>query len=337
MVALWYAGMDEGSDVQFYADNANPHTFTISGGEEYGNVNFMVVPRPMHRVTGKVSLPKPGATFAVALGLPERPILPLAQALTDKDGNFSFEKVPSGTYDLFAAGPVGGYTAFESILGKEPPLFGRMRIQVSGQDVDGLNVSLSGGRSLAVTLRGSGSAAPPAGCPQTATVKLISLEPWGTAFDARAQALVGKELTIGNLPPGRFRVSAEELGASCYQVNQAVADLTGDVPGPVAVELAAAGAVRGTLKTDGKRAADFVVVLLDPAASGGVQAQLAFPDAQGQFEFRGLRPGRYRISAQPAAGASGMRWIARLAEMAELDVRGGPRTPVELSTKGGRP
>ena len=290
----------------------------------------------MYRIAGKLTLPKPGASFALALGLPDRPVLPIAQTLTEKDGSFQFAKVPSGTYDLFAAGPVGGYGEFDSILGKDPPLFGRMRVQVTGQNVEGLDLPLTPPRSVGVVLRAPGSASPPAGCPQTASLKLTSLEPWGMMFNASGQAEFGKERTIPDLAPGRFRASAEGLGAGCYQVNQPVADLSGDASNLVVVELAAAGSVRGALPSGGE---GFTVVLLDPRASEGVQAQLAFPDPQGNFEFRGLRPGRYRIAAQPTAEAARARWIANVTNMTEIDVRGGPPTVIELSPggKGARP
>jgi protocatechuate 3,4-dioxygenase beta subunit len=63
---------------------------------------------------------------------------------------------------------------------------------------------------------------------------------------------------------------------------------------------------------------------------------LAFTDEQGHFEFAGLRPGRYRIAAQPAAGPAKARWVADFAHMMEIDVPGGVPTELELPvSKGG--
>ena len=59
-------------------------------------------------------------------------------------------------------------------------------------------------------------------------------------------------------------------------------------------------------------------------------ARLAFPDEAGRFEFAALRPGRYRIAAQLAAGAAKARWVSDIAHMIEIDVPGGTPTEVEL-------
>ena len=140
-----------------------------------------------------------------------------------------------------------------------------------------------------------------------------------------------------NLAPGKFRISAMNLGSACYQANQAIADLSAESPGPVAIELAAAGQITGALRAGAARPAEFVVVLLEDGASPDAQARLAFPDPQGHFGFDGLRPGRYRVAAQPAA-ESKARWVSDVTRMTELEVKGGSPTEIELpaAAKGGR-
>jgi beta-lactamase regulating signal transducer with metallopeptidase domain len=339
-VGFWYSGVKDGSGLQLYPNNAQPRFFSVAGGEEYNDINFSVAPSAAYRVSGKIELPKSGGIFAVTLGLPDQPVLPLARTLAVEDGSFQFEKVPLGSYDLFVAGPVNGYTEFESTLGGGSPLFGRTRIQVAGQNVEGLNVSVSAARSFHVVLRSNNSTSPTAGCPQSATISLASLEPWGIWFGVSAQASFAKEQTIADLPPGRFRVVAKELGSGCYQLNPPVVDLSGDVSNPVVVELASAGSVYGVLRTSPARPADFAVVLLDAENTAGAQAQVAFPDAEGRFKFEGLRPGRYRIAAPPAIEKSSGRWVADLAHMLEVNVPGGKATDVELAASlppGGHP
>jgi hypothetical protein len=147
-LGMWYYGIAEGSGMQLYPDNANPRMFTVAGGEVYNDLNFLIPSNPEYQVSGAVALRAPGEKFALALGLPDQPILPVAIALAGDDGSFKFDKVPAGTYDLFAAGPTGGYTQFESMLGKGDPVFGRVRIQVAGSDVTGLSVVVGAGRSL---------------------------------------------------------------------------------------------------------------------------------------------------------------------------------------------
>jgi hypothetical protein len=329
-IGLWYSGLNEGSGMQLYPDNAHPRIFTVSGGEEYGNINFTVEPRQSYAVGGKIERPVGKGQFQVALGLPEQPALPVAQTLTEDDGTFRFEKAPAGSYDLFVAGPTGGYGEFDSIMGRDEPLFGRTRVQVIAQNVEGLNVPLNPGRSLTLVLRPQGSDTLPPGCPTTVSVLLVSLEPWAVLFAPSAQVSFGKEQTIRNLAPGRFRVTASGLASGCYQVNQPVVDLSGDVGKPVAVELAAAGSIRGLLKSTSAAAADFTVTLMDAGSTDGAQAQLAFPDRDGRFAFEGLHPGRYRMTARRGADVS---------RAVEMDVPGGAPTIVELpaDAKGDRP
>ena len=150
-------------------------------------------------------------------------------------------------------------------------------------------------------------------------------------FAPNAQVAFGKEQTIRNLAPGRFRVTTNGLGSGCYQVSQPVVDLRGDVVKPVAVELAAAASIRGLLKSTSAPAADFTVTLMDAGSTDGAQAQLAFPDRDGRFAFEGLHPGRYRMAARRAG--------ADVSHTVEVDVPSGAPTIVELSAdaKGGRP
>jgi hypothetical protein len=333
-LGMWYDGLKDGSGVQLYPDNAHPRFFTVSGGEEINNIDFLILPRAVYRVCGKVELPKPGQQFALALGLPDQSAIPIAQTLTETDGTFHFDKVPMGTYDLFAGGPFRGYGAHDMLLGPEP-LYGRTEVQVSGQNVEGLSIAVSVGRSRAVVLRAHGaprqeSVEPPAGCPQTASVKVVPLEPWGLTFQNTTQAAFGKELSIQSLAPGRFRLEAVDLPPGCYQTGQSVVDLSRVVPGPVAVELASAGSIRGVLHAGTAPAKDFSVVLLEAGAASDAQSQLAITDAQGHFAFQGLHPGRYRIAAQAAAEATRSRWIADVSRMAEIEVAGGAPTSVDL-------
>jgi hypothetical protein len=135
-------------------------------------------------------------------------------------------------------------------------------------------------------------------------------------------------------------VTAGGLGGGCYQVNRPVADLSGDAANAVAVEVAPAGSIRGVLRAGAAPVKDFAVVLLDAEATDGTPAQLAFADEQGHFGFDGLRPGRYRIAAQPAAEASRARWVADVMHMVGIDVPGGVPTdldlPVSVVKGGGR-
>ena len=163
------------------------------------------------------------------------------------------------------------------------------------------------------------------------------MEPWALIFQNNTPVGFGKEAAMKNLAPGKFRLSAVNLGSGCYQANQAIADLSGESTAPVAIELASAGQIQGTLRAGAARPAEFVVVLLEGGAAADTQARIAFPDPQGRFAFDALRPAKYRIAAEPA-NESKARWVADIARMTEIDVKGGSATEMELPVpaKGGR-
>ena len=337
-VGLWYDGLKEGSGVNLYPNNANPRIFTVEGGEDLHDLNFQIAPRPVFQVSGKVQLPKPKTTFALALGLPDQPLLPIAQTLTRDDGSFRFERVPAGTYDLFAAGPDQGYGAHTSLLGPDP-FYGRTRVNVTGGDVTGLDLPVAPGRSVTVKLGARGGDKLPEGCPQNTTVRAALLEPWGVANAGSAQVSFGKEQTFRNLAPGRVRLDVNDLGPACYQAEAPIVDLSGDQAGTIVIELASAGTVRGVLHSGSASASGFTIVLLESDAGTTAEAHLASPDTGGHFSFEGLRPGRYRVAAQPAAAGPKGRWVADFARMKEIQVEGGKPAEVELSAAppGGRP
>jgi beta-lactamase regulating signal transducer with metallopeptidase domain len=331
VVGMWYDGLKDGSGFQLYPDNAHPKLFTIGGGEEFGSIDFQIVPSTTYQVSGRVEGATGKKQFALSLGLPEQPAFPIAQTLTRDDGTFTFERVPMGNYDLFVGGPQQGYGARSSVVGANA-LYARSHVTVSGQNVEGLSISASPGRAVAAVLSGHGSETPPQGCPSSATVGVTPLEPWGLMLMGEhftTHAEFGKAQSIRDLPPGHFQLVASGLPAGCYQANVAVADLSGEAPGPVLIELASAGSIHGVLRGAPADASGYAIVLLESGSDAASQSRLAFPDAQSRFAYEGLRPGRYRIAAQLASEPKS-RWVADISKMVEIEVLGGSPTSLDL-------
>lgn len=317
------------SGLYYYPRNGQPRFFTFSGGEEYRDVNFTIVPGPLYHVSGKVVLPEGGGRAVLSLFLLDQPALPFATAWAAPDGSFRLEDIPSGSYGLAASAPSTGYNSQGAVLGRQA-VYGRMHVEVTGDNVEGLTVAAVKGRSVSFTLRAAGSNGPPSGCPSSAQLTLVLLEALGTSERRSIEVSFGKEVTLDDVSPGRYRVAVANLGDTCFSASAPAVDLTEEpAASAVAVEITPAGSIRGTLRAGPRKPADFAIVLL--ASDALDAAQVAYPDAESHFSFTGLRPGRYRIAAQRIGDTPQARWIPDLWRMSEIELPGGSPTDVELS------
>ncbi len=292
--------------------------FTVTGGEEYKDIDFTVLPGASFAVSGKVELPAPKQSFWVALTPVDRPLLASAVTPAEDDGAFRIEGVTAGSYNLFAFGPVTGRGGGGGSTGANPA-FARMRVDIAGQNVTGLTLSPRKGAAAALRLKA------PAACKQ-ASVSVMLLEDWGARVDKTVQVTADKDTVVPNLPPGRYELVAQPSG-NCYQTGEATVDLTSGEAEPVAIAMAPAGSIRGRLI--GGKPADFAVVLAAEKAFGGEQAlRVALPDADGRFVFDVLPPGQYRIAAHPLTESPRTRWMS--ADLITIQVPGGAPTDVEL-------
>ena len=314
-----------GSGSVLYPENASPRFFPVAGGEEYRNIDFSLIPTDLHSISGKIELPDPKSTFWLALIPTDRNALAAAVAKTSAGGAFRFEGIPGGNYTLTAAGPILGYGG-KGIPG-DTPYYGRASMNVAA-DVENVAVPVAKGVEVSFVLRATG---PPGDCLSTAQVTLAALEDFAVRIDRTGTVGSGKETTIANLAPARFQVTARELGEGCYQAGDAELDLTNSVPkGPVTIEVAQAGALRGTLAGAAKGSRYLIALAPADALAGSQPLQAVFADGAGRFAFTGLRPGRYRVSIQPAAGGVAARWLNPAARMIEIEIPGGSPTEIEL-------
>jgi hypothetical protein len=278
-VALWYWGLDEGSGMEFYPDNAHPRFFEVQTGAEYTGIDFTVVPQPSSQIAGRVEVPE-GAKGPVqlALGIPDQPVLPLSQVVSEPDGTFHFGKVPVGTYDLFAAGPATGHGVYESILDESAHLTSASNASRSRDRISKISSYPSAPRKALISCCAADNAD---GCPATANVYANPLEPWAILPQSNVLADFRQPRTIANLTPGKVRLTANGLGNTCFQMNEAVADLTGDRPPLFEIKLAGAGSIHGTMHS----AAAGSRILLIPVVADNNQQCSAYTDAQGRFRI----------------------------------------------------
>ena len=272
-IGVWYNSVQDGAGLQLYPDNSHPQFFAVRSGE-LREVRFWIPPGDRFGISGKVELPRPGMQFLLTLGHAGQSGLPLAQTRTAPDGSFRLEGVRTGVYDLFAVS--------EASAG-EQAFFGHASIRVAGQNVEGLNVAVSTGRTVQLLLRGKGSRekAPP-GCPSSTKVWLVPAALQDVVAHP-VEASFSRGETVAGLPPGRFRIKLPDLGAGCYLAGPSDLDLTVDGRDTVEVELASTGGIRGMLKSGPTLPGGYAVVLM-----GFQSSRIAFADAEGRFAFQGL-------------------------------------------------
>ena len=327
-------GGNDSAGAMFYPSNVDPGSLSISGGEEYRGVDFAFRPVSLHQVSGTVKVPESGSRFAVSLVSIEQPALAVAVQQTEPNGSFRFKDIPAGSYHLLASGPVVGRGERAAVVGSEPR-FGRTHVELAGH-IEGLSVAVREGRSAQFVLSAEDPQQALGVCPTSAEFTLWPLEDWGARVERHLQVSFGEEQQVNDLAPGRYHVWFRKLGESCFSEPNSVVDLgSTDNHNLVRVFIAPAGSIRGRLLSTGSaRPSDFAVVLVpaDPVDGAG-PVQVSFPDAEFHFGFRGLRPGAYRILAQPTSESRKARWVPDLTLMFRIEVPGGVTTDLELPAR----
>jgi hypothetical protein len=222
------------------------------------------------------------------------------------------------------------------VLG-DSPTFGRSQIGVAA-DVDGLTIAVQKPRSASFIMKSAANTQGEGGCPATAQVTLTALEDFAAMIDRTGTINAVKEQPVENLAPTRYRVGVKGLGENCYLASSPVLDLSAGAPSAVvALQVAAAGSIHGKL-TGAPNPQEFSVALISAGIDTSAEPlQIVFPDSAGKFSFGGLRPGRYRISTQPAGAAARARWVTDAARMLEIQIVAGAPTEMELPAPRSQP
>jgi hypothetical protein len=305
-------------------------TFAISGGEEHRNIDLVMPAAGFHAVRGRVQAPESRQRYAVTLVLDGRPDLTVASTYAD-DGAFRFDAIPQGSYRLLVSGPVRGFSSRDALLG-DGRRYGQTRVDVLGQDVSGLLIELSPGIETTFRLD-SDERLPPGVCPLSARINLRPLE------DRAAQALTGFKASfsgerVEGIAPGRYRVSAMDLGETCF--SKSVVVEISESSRSVRIPVTSAGALKGQVLGGAGPAGRWFVVLIPEDLPPNPRLLSAFPGELSQFSFSGLAPGKYRIAIQNAVDSNARLVPEDLSSLFEVDVAGGIATEVDLPIPAAR-
>ncbi len=316
-----------GAGAFLFPSSAAPTVFEIAGGEEYRDVDFALSPAPVYRVSGRVEGADGETSYAVGLTSRDQPGLGASVTETDDEGRFVLDEVPAGAYHLFAAGPVRGHSWRGATVADEP-LFGRSTLDVGGQDISDLALSVQPPRTAVLRLELETPEAARS-CPTRVAVRLEALEAWGAEIGRNLDLHLGVAQRVDRLAPTRYRVVAAKLPPGCFQGEVTVVDVEREDREAV-VRLTAAARIEGRL-VGAEAPQDFQVALVpdDPAASEETLRVVA-PQPSGEFVFDGLRPGVYRILSRHRDADPRARWIAKADDAFQIEAFGATVTQIDL-------
>lgn len=309
-----------GSNFLLLMENSRPRVFRITGGEEFADASFTLAPSSTSRIRGTVQTEKSGSVFGVVLVARDRPAVSIAHTRTQPDGTFQFEGIPAGNYELIAAGPVQAYGG-AAVVVREGALFGRASLQLAGQNIEGVLLPVSEGRSVALVL----SSRAEEHCPATARVRLYPLSDSGVIAPGPVDLAVNVVHRIDGLAPGRYGAEIAGNDIPCYPEAPVSFDVTeANTSEPVVLAIRKAGSIEGRL-IDAANPVGYEIALVpsfrDTEEAGPIR--LAYPNPGGTFTFIGLRPGSYRLEVNPANGDAG--------SVMSVNVPAGASTPVRVA------
>jgi hypothetical protein len=318
-------GSGERSVAMLYPSNSRPRVFTIAGGAEFRGIDFALPAEEGAAVAGKVTGLTAGLPASIALVPMEGATLAVTRVRTNPEGAFRVERVPTGRYEVLAAAPVTGY-GMDSMVLRDPPLFGRARVDVSGAAVTDLTISLAPARSASFVLIPANQQAREH-CPKSARLSLTLTEDWGAEVHRNHRVGMEAATPVSGLAPALYAVTASELGERCFAKRDQFLDLREGAPDkPVSIVVEPAGLIRGRLQASSAKAQEYAVWLKPEGEQTGHRT--VYTDAEARFEFSSVPPGRYRIGVRGAEESSSL----------EIQVAGGGETRLELPVvlKGGQ-
>jgi large repetitive protein len=214
---------------------------------------------------------------------------------TGVDGKFEFNRLESGTYQVYAQ--VAGKNSLQSQV---------MEVRLDGGDQTNVQLLLSAGGDVAGKLELGG--APMAG------KHAIRLQPVGLVAGGMSTISGGDvdgegSFNLSNVSPGRYRVKVDAMPEDGYiktvtldgvAAQDGILDLTHGVrAAQIKISLGSnAGRLSGTVRDEAGDPSphDWVLALL-VADGTSLDPEISTLTQAGKYDFKGIRPGKYHIAA----------------------------------------
>ncbi len=289
---------------KFYPGTTDPTTATAleaKPGDTESGIDIMLTPMQPARLSGSVNGAGGRHGFFVMLQ-PADPEWTFAGGPVSQVQRMT----PQGGFEILDA-PPGSYILTAISRGRTQQLMAQLPVTLTaGEDLTGLNLTLSPGAELSGTVTADAS-------PGFEVSSLfVRLDSETNQFDRQGFARVAADgtFTMHNLFPGKYRLetrvpppyylkSATLNGADVLDAGATI--LPGSPPGPLAIALGLDG---GTLTgnvtgTDGQPLSDAAVVLVPdpPRRDRDDLYKVAHTDAMGAFTLDGIAPGSYKVFA----------------------------------------
>ncbi len=266
----------------------------VGPGAEVHGIDIRLRKVQVFRVRGVVVNPTGKAT-ATQVMLTVKDILTSVRGMSQaraQDGKFEIRNVTPGLYFASARFSAAGGT----------PLLATAPVNVAGNHVEGLTLTLSGGVDVAGSVRVAESDAQ-----VTLTNLSVNVRPVGFYMGGSGWGKVGDDLrfVVHNVAPMRFTASISGLPENCFvksikyagqDVTEAGVDLVNGTPLEFVLS-ATAGSIAGTVADKDGTPVVGAVVALVPKEGGGPYVNARSTDENGGFSFQGLRPGDYKLFA----------------------------------------
>ena len=239
------------------------------------------------------------ATAFPLSGQPTEALLVAGGAGSARDGSYQIRGLAAGRYSVVFGPCAGQPYALSWFKGATSSASAKPVSVTDGHVTGGINARMSGGRSVAGTVRSGASGSP------LKSVCVVAVDSGGLAVNFTVTGSKGRYM-FGHLASGRYTVEffpCGSAGSTLANVTKSV--LVGGSPVTGAsVTLPQAGAVTGTVGGSSPAAPVAGVCVEATPKTGRGPPGLAVTDGQGQYRMTGLAAGTYTVLFAPDCPAS---------------------------------